>query len=148
MVFKAQDSSAAAGLGSEGRRRGGGQSDSTQRCHKLSLIVLRSWQRAAERKSDPICFLTQVSVAKSCSRQPTKQQRVSDKPTIQPCGLGDRSYTPDFESWRAPSEKLRKADKTLGIRGFSPDQMSDSLSQVEFPKWTKSGRRFFEFIVR
>ncbi len=57
--------------------------------------------------------------------------------------LGDRSQTPDFESWRAPGEELRKANKTLGIRGFSPDQMSDSLSQFEFPKWTKSGRIFF-----
>jgi len=61
-------------------------------------------------------------------------------PTIRPSGLGDRSYTPDFESGTAPSEKLRKANKTLGIRGFSPGQMSDSLSQVEFPKWTESGR--------
>ena len=67
---------------------------------------------------------------------------VSGKPTIRPSGLGDRSYTPDFESGRAPSEKLRKVNKTLGIRGFSPDQMSDLLSQVEFPRWTKSGRTF------
>ena len=37
-------------------------------------------------------------------------------------------HTPDFESWRAPSEKLRKANKTLGIHGFSPDEMSDSFS--------------------
>ena len=49
-------------------------------------------------------------------------------PTIQPTGLGDCSYTPDFESRRAPGEKLRKANKTLGIRGSSPEQRSDSLS--------------------
>ncbi len=48
----------------------------------------------------------------------------------------------DFESKRAPGEKWRKADKTLGIRGFLPDQRSDLLSFVEFPRWTKSGRRF------
>ncbi len=49
--------------------------------------------------------------------------------------------SPDFESGRAPAEKLRKAHKTLGIRGFSPEQGSDSLSRIEFPRWTKSGRR-------
>ena len=43
----ALNSSASAGRGSEGRRGGGGQSGSTQRCHKVSLIVLRSGQRAA-----------------------------------------------------------------------------------------------------
>ena len=43
----ASDSSAAAGRGSEGRRGGDGQSGSTQKCHKVSLIVLRSGQRAA-----------------------------------------------------------------------------------------------------
>jgi hypothetical protein len=63
-------------------------------------------------------------------------------PTIRPSGLGDRSYTPDFESERAPGEKLREANKTLGFRGFSPDQRSDLLSQFELPKWTKSGRSF------
>ena len=55
--------------------------------------------------------------------------------------------SPDFESGRAPSEKLRKANKTLGIRGFSPNQMSDSLSQIEFPRWTKSGRRLYEMAL-
>ncbi len=49
--------------------------------------------------------------------------------------------SPDFESWRAPSEKLRKANKALGIRGFSPNLTSDLFSFVEFPRWTKSGRR-------
>jgi hypothetical protein len=29
----------------------------------------------------------------------------------------------------------------LGIRGFSPHQTSDSLSHLEFLRWTKSGRR-------
>ena len=43
---------------------------------------------------------------------------VSGKGVIRPGGLGDRSYTPDFESGRVPGEKLRKADKTLGIAGF------------------------------
>jgi hypothetical protein len=42
-----QGSSAAAGRGSEDRRGGGAQSGSTQRGHKVSLIVLRSGQRAA-----------------------------------------------------------------------------------------------------
>ena len=56
-LLKALGSSAAAGRGSEGRRGGGGQSGSTQRYHKMSLIVLRSGQR------------------------------VSDKPTIRPSGL-------------------------------------------------------------
>jgi hypothetical protein len=54
--------------------------------------------------------------------------------------------SPDFESWRAAREKLRKANKAQGIRGFSPDQMSDSLSHVESTRWTKSGRRFLEFV--
>jgi hypothetical protein len=28
----------------------------------------------------------------------TSVEQLDDKPTIRPCGLGDRSYTPDFES--------------------------------------------------
>jgi len=42
-----QVSSAAAGRGSEDRSGGGEQSGSTQRGHKVSLIFLRSGQRAA-----------------------------------------------------------------------------------------------------
>ncbi len=55
--------------------------------------------------------------------------------------------SPDFESGRASSEKLRKANKTLGIRGFLPDQMSDSLSQFEFARWTKRGWMFLAKIA-
>ena len=73
---------------------------------------------------------------------------LSGMPTIRPCGLGDRSYTPDFESGSVPGEKLRKANKTLGICGFSPEQMSDSLSHIEFPRWTKSGRMFLVISAR
>ena len=51
---------------------------------------------------------------------------------------------PDFESQREPGEKLRKANKTLGLRGFSPTAISDSLSQIEFPRWPKSGRMFLQ----
>ncbi len=61
------------------------------------LSTLKGFDLAALNagKEDAVMITAANSNAHDSQR---KRQRVSDKPTIRPSGLGDRSYTPDFES--------------------------------------------------